>query len=160
MKKLEDILLLGNPRLYEVSDPVLKSELPLVPGWVADMHNVVQEIRTKYYFGRAIAAPQLGIMKRLIYLNIDKPVIIINPQLSHQSMEMIELWDDCMSFPNLSGNTYGNYEAMAYIDAGKTGIMIVMSSRTKEGFDNSLQAFESLVRSYVFVANEVIIEYK
>ena len=70
-------------------------------GWVTDLHNVMQEIRTKYNFGRAIAAPQLGIMKRLIYMNIDKPVVFINPHVSRLSEETFELWDDCMSFPNL-----------------------------------------------------------
>jgi peptide deformylase len=101
MKTLQDLLLLGDPRLYEKCDPVLPWELPLVSGWVADMDNVMREIRAKYNFGRAIAAPQLGIMKRLIYMNIDKPVIFINPQLTYLSPGLFELWDDCMSFPNL-----------------------------------------------------------
>jgi peptide deformylase len=101
MKKLKDLLLLGNPLLYEVSRPVLKSELPMVKGWTNDLHNVMEEIRVEYNFGRAIAAPQLGIMKRLIYVNIDRPVVIINPILENLSDEMMELWDDCMSFPNL-----------------------------------------------------------
>jgi peptide deformylase len=101
MKHLSDLLLLGDPRLYEVCEPVLQAELPLVKEWVGDLHQVMQEIREKYHFGRAIAAPQLGIMKRLIYMNIDQPVIFINPELSGLSEEMFELWDDCMSFPNL-----------------------------------------------------------
>ena len=61
----------------------------------------MQEIRSTYNFGRAIAAPQLGIMKRLIYMNIDKPVVFINPEFTYLSGECFELWDDCMSFPNL-----------------------------------------------------------
>ena len=101
MKHLEDLLLLGDPRLYEVCEPVKFEELPLVKDWTADLHNVMQEIRSKYNFGRAIAAPQLGIMKRLIYMNIDKPVVFINPVFENLSEEMFELWDDCMSFPNL-----------------------------------------------------------
>ncbi|MCP1382071.1 peptide deformylase [Runella salmonicolor] len=101
MKTLADLLLLGDPRLYETCSPILPEEKPLVKGWVADLHNVMQEVRAKYGFGRAIAAPQLGIMKRLIYMNIDKPVVFINPELTHLSDEMFELWDDCMSFPNL-----------------------------------------------------------
>jgi peptide deformylase len=101
MKNLDDLLLLGDPRLYRVSEPVLKSELPMVQEWVRDLDHVMKEIRSKYNFGRAIAAPQLGIMKRLIYMNIDKPVVFINPELSNLSEEMFELWDDCMSFPNL-----------------------------------------------------------
>ncbi len=101
VKTLKDLLLLGDPRLYETCQPVLKSELPLVKDWVANMDNVMKEIRLKYDFGRAIAAPQLGIMKRLIYMDIDKPVVFINPELSDMSDELFELWDDCMSFPNL-----------------------------------------------------------
>jgi len=101
MKTLSDLLLLGDPRLYETCTPVEKSELPLVAGWVADMDNVMREIRAKYNFGRAIAAPQLGIMKRLVYMNIDRPVVFINPELQNLSPELFELWDDCMSFPNL-----------------------------------------------------------
>ena len=101
MKTLKDLVLLGDPRLYEVCAPVQKSELPLLSTWVADLDNVMKEIRAKYNFGRAIAAPQLGIMKRLIYMNIDKPCIFINPELTYLSEETFELWDDCMSFPNL-----------------------------------------------------------
>jgi peptide deformylase len=40
-------------------------------------------------------------MKRLVYMNIDKPVVFINPELNSLSDEKFELWDDCMSFPNL-----------------------------------------------------------
>lgn len=101
MKKLEDMVLLGDPRLYEVCEPVQESELHLVKDWKADLHNVMQEIRAKYNFGRAIAAPQLGIMKRLVYMNIDRPVVFINPEFTYLSDEMFEVWDDCMSFPNL-----------------------------------------------------------
>jgi len=101
MKKLANLVLLGDPRLYEVCVPVDKSELHLVKGWVEDLDNVMQEIRAKYNFGRAIAAPQLGIMKRLVYMNIDKPVVFINPEFTFMSDEKFELWDDCMSFPNL-----------------------------------------------------------
>jgi peptide deformylase len=101
MKHLQDLLLLGNPMLYQVSEPVQKSELPIVSQWVDDLHNVMHEIREKYHFGRAIAAPQLGIMKRLIYMNIDKPVVFINPEFTYLSDEKFEVWDDCMCFPNL-----------------------------------------------------------
>ncbi len=84
MKHLTDLLLLGDPRLYERCEPVTESDLPLVAGWVADLHNVMEEIRATYQFGRGIAAPQLGIMKRLIYLNMSHPEyggprVLLNP---------------------------------------------------------------------------------
>ncbi len=101
MKNLDDLLLLGDERLYQVCAPVLKEELPFLNEWISDLHRVMEQIREKYHFGRAIAAPQLGIMKRLIYMNIEKPVIFINPELAYTSSETFDLWDDCMSFPNL-----------------------------------------------------------
>lgn len=101
MKTLQDLLTLGHPLLYESCEEVQESELKHVKAWVEDLHNVMQEIRAKYNFGRAIAAPQLGIMKRLVYMNIDKPIVFINPEITFKSDQTFEMWDDCMSFPNL-----------------------------------------------------------
>lgn len=98
---LNDILLLGDPRLYEKCEPVAREELPELQPIINGMANTVLEFRQKYGAGRAIAAPQLGVMKRLIVMNIDRPAAIINPEIVEKSDEMMELWDDCMSFPNL-----------------------------------------------------------
>jgi len=97
----DKILKLGNPRLHEVSVPVKKLELPELKPIIKDLHKVLRGSRPKYNAGRAIAAPQIGILKRLIYLNIDKPVVIINPELYDLSSKMIEIWDDCLCFPEL-----------------------------------------------------------
>ena len=101
MKNIHDILKLGDPRLYEVCEPVLEAELPMVPGWTLQLHEAMEDIRRVYGFGRGISASQLGIMKRMFYLNLDKPYVILNPELKDLSGEKFELWDDCMSFPNL-----------------------------------------------------------
>lgn len=101
MKTTADLLLLGEPLLYQVSEAIKPEELKEVKSWVHDLHEVMEDIRRKYNFGRAIAAPQLGNMKRLIYMNIDKPMIFINPKIISKSDEMFEVWDDCMCFPNL-----------------------------------------------------------
>ena len=99
--KVSDILLLGDPRLYEVCDPVLHEELSNVSRWQTSLHEAMEDIRKTYGFGRAIAAPQLGIMKRLIYMNIEQPKVLINPIIVDKSKELFQLWDDCMSFPHL-----------------------------------------------------------
>ena len=101
MKGLTDLLTLGDPRLYEICEPVTPEETPLIEGWIADLHNVMQEIRSAYHFGRGIAAPQIGVMKRLFYIHTDRPVVVVNPVLKDLSAEKFELWDDCMCFPNL-----------------------------------------------------------
>ena len=98
---VQDILLLGNPRLYDVSKLVLKEELPAVQSVIQDLHDTMVEFRRKYGVGRAIAAPQIAVMKRVIYMHIDEPIVFINPILDNLSEEMIEVWDDCMCFPEL-----------------------------------------------------------
>lgn len=98
---VSDILLLGNPLLYEKSGIVEKEEINELLPKIDLLFETVIDFRKKYGAGRAIAAPQIGLMKRIICLNIDKPVAMINPVISDLSEEMFEIWDDCMSFPNL-----------------------------------------------------------
>jgi hypothetical protein len=57
-----------------------------------------------------------------------------------------------------TGDPFGNHEAIAYIDEGKTVSMIVLSSRTREDFEKSLAAFKELVGSYFFLTGNVKIE--
>ena len=98
---VKEVLRLGNPKLYEPSTPVDEGELPALKPIVQDLHDTLMAFRKEYDAGRAIAAPQIGAMKRLIYMNINEPVVIINPALSPRGGEMMEVWDDCMCFPDL-----------------------------------------------------------
>jgi peptide deformylase len=98
---VQEILQLGNPQLYKVSEEVTSSDSATLSGIIQDLHDTMMEFRKKYGVGRAIAAPQIGVMKRIIYMHIDRPVVFLNPALKNLSEEMIELWDDCMSFPDL-----------------------------------------------------------
>ncbi len=98
---VKNILMLGNPLLHKVSSPVSPEELPGLLPAINEMFETVIEFRKIHGAGRAIAAPQLGLHKRIICLNIDNAVEIINPEISDLSSEVFEIWDDCMSFPNL-----------------------------------------------------------
>ena len=102
--KSDKILLLGNPILHEVSQPILKGELADMKPVVQDLHDILFEFKARFaHYGafRGIAAPQIGVMKRLIYVYIDQPIVFINPILTDLSEETFEVWDDCMCFPNL-----------------------------------------------------------
>ncbi len=99
---IRPILQLGNPRLYLVSRPVTKSEIEHIRPVVADLRDTMMNFRKHYGAGRAIAAPQIGVMKQLIYMCIDGvSTVFINPRLEAKSEELMEVWDDCMSFPDL-----------------------------------------------------------
>ena len=99
--QLDDMLMLGNPLLNEVCEPVKQAELLQVREWVQGLDSIILQVQEKFGFGRAVSAPQMGIPKRLVCMHIDRPVAMINPELFDLSEEMFELWDDCMSFPNL-----------------------------------------------------------
>ncbi|MFW9794049.1 MAG: peptide deformylase [Candidatus Thorarchaeota archaeon] len=96
-----EILKLGNPQLYTRSEEVEQSDLDSIPDVIQDLHDTMMDFRKQYGVGRAIAAPQIGIMKRIVYMHIDSPIVFLNPILKNLSEEMIEVWDDCMCFPDL-----------------------------------------------------------
>lgn len=93
------ILLLGNDELYQKSVPVKKGED--ISEVIKDLHDTLMDFRSTYHAGRAIAAPQIGVKKRILYMYIDQPTIFINPVIEFLDDEQIEVLDDCMSFPNL-----------------------------------------------------------
>lgn len=95
------ILLLGDPALYEVSEEVKEEELDQIEQIKEDLRDTLLAFRRRYGVGRAIAAPQIGVKKRVIYRHLDTPVLFINPRLVFPDQEMIDVLDDCMSFPDL-----------------------------------------------------------
>ena len=98
----KEILLLGDARLYQVGEPVRREELAAMPALIADMRDTILAYRQKRGAGRAIAAPQIGAMKRVVCMCLeDAPVAFLNPVLSFPDGEMMEVLDDCMSFPGL-----------------------------------------------------------
>lgn len=99
-----ELLLLGNPKLYEKSLPVEKDELSDLPQVIQDLHDTLMAFRKKYHAGRAVAAPQIGVQKRILYMCIDTPLVFINPVLEPLGTEKMIVLDDCMSFPNLLVN--------------------------------------------------------
>ncbi len=98
---VQQVLLLGHPKLYEVCEPVRREEIGGLEPVIQDLHDTLFDFRRKYGVGRAIAAPQIGVMKRIVYMYISSSTVFFNPVLDQQSEEMITLWDDCMCFPDL-----------------------------------------------------------
>jgi peptide deformylase len=98
---VRDILLLGNPQLLLVSEPVQESELAAVRKIGEDLHDTLMDFHNRHGWGRAIAAPQIGVLKRIVSLYLDRPWLILNPVATSLSPQMVEIWDDCMSFPDL-----------------------------------------------------------
>jgi len=98
---IREILRLGEPALYDESLEMSASEMSEAARIVKDLKDTMQEFRRKYGFGRAIAAPQIGHFRRIIYMDAGSPVALVNPALSFPDDEMMEVMDDCMCFPGL-----------------------------------------------------------
>jgi peptide deformylase len=97
---IDRILPLGDPRLRLVCEPVGD---PAEPGFQAEHQRLKQALdafRAERGFGRGIAAPQIGIPKRFIAINLGQGThALLNPAITWRSPETFTLWDDCMCFP-------------------------------------------------------------
>jgi peptide deformylase len=92
------VLLLGDPRLRVRSTEV--------DGYDADAFDslaaTLDAFRREHGFGRAISAPQIGIARRFIAVNLGRGTFfVVNPVITWRSDETFTMWDDCMSFPDL-----------------------------------------------------------
>ena len=79
----------------------MESDLERVRAIAADLNDTIEAFRERYGFGRGIAAPQIGEPLRVVRLNLDPQRVMINPELTDLADEMDEMWDNCMSFPDL-----------------------------------------------------------
>lgn len=98
---IRDILKLGDPRLLERCAEVAEHELAHALDVARDLRDTRADFRTRHGWGRAIAAPQIGVPRRIVFVELDEPLLLLNPVLANPSAATLELWDDCMSFPDL-----------------------------------------------------------
>ena len=100
----QEILQLGNPLLWQPSvqvDDIASSDAQTL---IRDLSDTLAGFRERTGFGRGIAAPQVGALRRIIFIRM-QPVgftsALVNPSIVWSSPERMELWDDCFSFPDL-----------------------------------------------------------
>lgn len=95
-----EILVEGDPRLRQPSLPIESIDGP-TRGQIEGCFATLAEFRRRNGFGRALAAPQVGIGRRLIAIELGAgPFAVVNPEITWRSEETFELWDDCFSVPD------------------------------------------------------------
>jgi peptide deformylase len=97
---VREVLQLGNPVLRQLSARVAQPQSPEIAGLIEDLSDTLAHWRAATGYGRGIAAPQLGILKRVIFLRLpgEQPWPLINPEIIEKSAEKIVVWDACLSF--------------------------------------------------------------
>jgi peptide deformylase len=99
-----EILQLGNPALWQKSARVEDFSSAATASIIRDLSDTLADFRERTGFGRGIAAPQIGALKRIIFIRMQPAGFsgaLINPEIAWASGEQMQLWDDCFSFPDL-----------------------------------------------------------
>ncbi len=94
------VLQLGDPVLRQKAARVEDPTSPEIQELVRDLADTLAHWRAETGYGRGIAAPQLGVLQRVIFLQLpgEDAWPIINPQIIERSSEKIVVWDACLSF--------------------------------------------------------------
>jgi len=161
-----EVLLVGDPRLREVSVDVITTDLKS-EAFVIEQKQLISRLelfRRNFNFGRSIAAPQIGISKRFIALNFGNgPFVMINPVITFKSEETFTLWDDCMSFPWLLVRVRRHKSiTVKYLDAdGQEQVWENLDQATSELMQHEIDhldgilAIDLAVDKYSIVAREI-----
>ena len=119
---IKDVVVLPDERLFQVSSPILNHEFGTL-----ELQNLINDlIDTKMYKnGVGIAAVQIGILKRVAvigftinnprYKNIpnQEDFVIINPEITPLTKNLIEMDEGCLSVPTNRGTT-SRFEEISY----------------------------------------------
>lgn len=133
MGKILKIREVGDPVLYKNSEEILKID--------KDIKEIIEDMKETLHFteGFGIAAPQIGISKRIIIIEVDKEkctyddcedvptTVMINPTWKPLSEKTCIEYEGCLSIATLRGKVerYSDIE-VTYIDEnGNTIIKIV-----------------------------------
>jgi peptide deformylase len=91
---------LGDPVLREIARPVSDPATPEIEALVQDLADTLAYWKKTTGYGRAIAAPQIGTLLRVIFLQLPgaDPWPLLNPEITERSEVKIVVWDACLSF--------------------------------------------------------------
>ena len=91
---------LGDPILREKCEEVKDASAREIRALVEDLSDTLAYWRKTTGYGRGIAAPQIGVSRRVIFLRLpgDDPWPLVNPKIIERSAERIVVWDACLSF--------------------------------------------------------------
>lgn len=100
--------------IREDGDEILRKKCKTVDVVDEKIKQLVDDmLETMYkYNGVGLAAPQVGVLKRVVVIDIDDgkgPVVLINPEIVKEKGEQ-EVEEGCLSFPNKFGKIIRPFE--------------------------------------------------
>lgn len=108
---------LGDPILRALCEPVADPRSPAVRLVAKELRETLEDGKARHGTGRGIAAPQIGAPIRMVYIEMDRPWLLINPEIVDVGTEDFLVWDDCFSFPDLMVKVQRAYRIkVTYLD--------------------------------------------
>ena len=95
------IRMLGDPILRTRCEPIAQPGSAAVRIILDDLRETLRDFQSRFGYGRAISAPQIGAPVRMVFLEMEKPWVLLNPEIIDVGTEDFSAWDDCFSFPSL-----------------------------------------------------------
>ena len=95
--------------LRYLSDPVLRAKAKPVGEVTPEIKQFMQDMLQRMYDeeGAGLAAPQIGVSKRIFVLDVryrepdTKPMMLADPEIIWESDETVEMQEGCLSVPDL-----------------------------------------------------------
>ncbi len=133
---VKEILKMGDPRLLQTSTPVHENEFTGLDAIIKDMVDTMHAAD-----GAGLAAPQIGIMKRIVIFGVDQNprypdaesvpfTVLINPTIHILAPDAEYGWEGCLSVPGLRGMV-ARYSRIRYTGLDEKGNSI---DRSVTGF--------------------------
>ena len=98
---VQTIVRLGHPALRADCRRVRNFGSPELHDLIRDLGDTLSDFKQSHGFGRGIAAPQINVPVRAVYVDVGDPLPMCNPVITGRSRKKMTLWDDCFSFPDL-----------------------------------------------------------
>jgi peptide deformylase len=88
-------------------DPILREKAMVVTKFNANLHKLLDDMAETMYDadGVGLAAPQVGISKRVIVMDCGDGLIeVVNPEIVEYEGEQFDMPEGCLSIPGLRGD--------------------------------------------------------
>ncbi len=106
---VREVLKMGDARLLGISRPVEAFGTPELAALLTDMKDTMQHLN-----GAGLAAPQIGVPWRVVIFGVGSNprypqaeevpfTVLVNPELSGFSEELVDGWEGCLSVPGMRG---------------------------------------------------------
>ena len=95
---------LGHPLLRQPAQPVADPLSAETRQLVADLWDTLRDFRQRRGWGRAMAAPVIGVSARVIVLDYaQQELVLINPRFERWSRAQVMAYESCLTFGGLWG---------------------------------------------------------